>query len=235
MQRLIRSILCQLVAVVVLTGCLDYEEVMTIHPNLSGKAEVTIKLPEAISGKFAGVHELFAVSKVRALLEKVDGVRLESYEKGQGLRSDLKMRVVFDSLEAWNGLVAVHPQVGVLAGKFSWRKEGGNWVIERQLGDAAAGTGEATVGLADFNYVLYTTKFELPILATNSKQYNNHGQEVRYRFELKQVLDERPMMSTTVAVASPWLMIAVGVLVVLVGLWWVWGWMKKASGKRKVG
>lgn len=231
-QRWIRSVLSGFAAVVLLSGCLDYEEVMTIHKDLSGKADITVTLPETISGKFADVHEQLSVKNVESAVAKVQGVRLELYEKKPGVRSDLKIRLAFDSPEAWNALVETHPMASVVMGKFNSRKVNDNWVIERQLGKAAAGTEVNSAAVQDTNVVLYTTKFELPIQATNSKQYNNHGQEVRYREPLQKIINEKMLMSTTVKAPSPWPMIILGTLVFIVVLWWAWKWMKEKSANQ---
>ncbi|TLD71769.1 hypothetical protein FEM03_06425 [Phragmitibacter flavus] len=224
----LKSCLGSLAAVLLLSGCLDYEEEMTIKENLSGEARITLTLPDSLVGKFSEVQGQVTAAKIKEHLDKVSGVRLLSHELRQGRQPVVKMVLSFDSLEAWNEAVALHPQAVVLAGKFTKEKTEKGMVIERQLGGGMA----LPNGLPDFNFVNYTTKYASPIVATNSRQLNAHGNEVRYRYQLSELMQQQPMMSTTVEHHLPWLMLVAGSVAALAVLWKVWG-MVKPKSKRK--
>lgn len=105
------------------------------------------------------------------------------------------------------------------------KKEGGKTTIERKLGQ-----GEPKAELGDFNYVQYKTHFDGTIGGTNSGFYNSHGQDVRFRYKLTEVLSNKPSQVTSIVNPKPWAIILFCIAVL--GGAAFYGW--KLLGKKKV-
>jgi hypothetical protein len=223
----LKSFLGSLTALLLLSSCVDYEEELTIHENFSGEARITLTLPDTLVGKFPEAAQEVTAAKIKAHLDKVSGVRLISHEFRQGRKPVVKMLVGFDSLDAWNEAVALQPQAAVLAGKFSRQKTEKGMQIERQLGGGMA----VPEGMPEFNYVNYTIRLKSQILSTNSPQFNSHGNEVRYRYPLIQLMEKQPLQSITVEHHLPWGKLIGGTAAALVVLWKLWEMVKPKKKK----
>lgn len=225
MLHRLSSVFAALAATMLLSSCLDYEEALVFHKDLSGEAVVTIGLPNSLVSKYDPVHAEFAPAKMQKRFDDLDGVTLESYEVSADQKPVAKLKLKFKSIEKLNEAIAKNPPASIVAGVFTVKKEGDKTTIERKLGQ-----GETKVDLGDFNNVLYTTHFDGTIGGTNSGLYNSHGQDVRYRYKLTDLVSQKPLQSTTIVNPKPWAIILL-CIVVLAGAAY-YGW--KLLGKKKV-
>jgi hypothetical protein len=207
-----------------LSSCLDYDEELTIHRDLSGEARVTITLPDAILGKYESAASEMDKAKIEKRLESVSGVTLASYEKSEGRQPKVKLLIRFTSLEKLNDAIAANPPAAIYAGKFSILKQGGVITIDRKLG-----VGKVEGSLPESNSAFYKTHFDGEIKATNSTRYDSASGDVRYSYQLSEILARQPTQSVTVAKSWPWLLI-LGCLAAIGGAGW-FGW--EQFGKRK--
>lgn len=213
-----------LAATLMLSSCLDYEEHLVIHKDLSGEAVVTINLPDGLVSKYEPVIAEFAPARMSKRFEDLDGISLERYEVSEDRKPVAKLHLKFTSLDKLNEAIAKNAPAAIVAGVFTVKKEGGKTTIERKLGQ-----GEPTAELGEYNNALYTTHFDATIAGTNSGLFNSHGQDVRYRYKLSDVISQKPSQITTLIKPLPWAAIFF-CLAVLAGAVF-YGW--KLLGKKK--
>lgn len=225
MLHRLTTALTAIAASMLLSSCLDYEETLVIHKDLSGEASVVINLPDSLVSKYEPIQAEFTPAKMSKRFEDLDGVTLESYEVTSERKPVAKLRLKFSSIEKLNAAIAKYPPASIVAGVFTVKKEGDKTTIERKLGQ-----GEPKAELGDFNNVLYTTHFDGTISGTNSQLYNSHGQDVRYRYPLTTVISQKPIQSTTVVKPKPWAVIFFCIAVLAGAAYYGW----KLLGKKKV-
>jgi hypothetical protein len=224
MKRHLASSLAVL-AMLLLSSCIGYDEELTIHENLSGEASVILTLPNVLVTKWESVGTELEKEKIEKRLEKVSGVSLKSYVRTEGRQPTIRMVFAFSSLEKLNEAIAANPPAAVWAGQFTVTKEdGGKTKIDRKLG-----VGDAGKDLPSGLYALYKTHFDGTIVATNSKQYNSPAKDVRFRYPLDEMLAQQPLQSTTTAKGWPWTLILICVAAVAGAAWYGWEYF----GKRK--
>ncbi|MEZ0390146.1 MAG: hypothetical protein ACAI34_23910 [Verrucomicrobium sp.] len=219
------TVLPALAAAMLLTSCLDYEEDLVIHKDLSGEVALVITLPDSLVSKYDPVHAEFTAAKMTKRFEGLDGITLEGYELVQDRKPLAKIKFSFKSLDKLNEAIAKNAPASILGGTFTVKKEGDKTVIERKLGE-----GTPTTDLPDFNYAQYKTHFDGTIANTNSGHYNSMGQDVRYRYKLTELLAQKPVQMTTLVRPKPWA-ILFSCIAVLAGAAY-YGW--KLLGKKKV-
>jgi hypothetical protein len=225
MLHRLSSVFAALAVTMLLSSCLDYEEDMVIHKDLSGEALVTINLPDSLVSKYDPIQAEFAPAKIQKRFDDLDGVTLVSYEVSADRKPVAKLKLKFKSIEKLNEAIAKNAPAAIVAGVFTVKKEADKTTIERKLGQ-----GEPKAELGDFNYVQYKTHFDGAIGGTNSGHYNSHGQDVRFRYKLTDVLSQKPTQVTSLVNSKPWAIILL-CIVVLAGAAY-YGW--KLLGKKKV-
>lgn len=225
MLHRLSSVIAALAATMMLSSCLDYEEELIINQDLSGQALVTINLPDALVSKYDPVQAEFTPAKMSKRFEDLDGVTLVSYGVTQDRKAVAKLLINFKSIEKLNEAIAKNPPAAIVAGVFTVKKDGDKTTIERKLGQ-----GEPKGELGDSNYVQYKTHFGATISGTNSKFYNSHGQDVRYRETLLNIISQKPIQSTTVVEPKPWAIILFCIAVLAGAAFYGW----KLLGKKKV-
>ena len=213
-----------------LSSCLElYNEEMVIHADLSGEAKVTVELPDVLVEKFAKVHEEFSEKNIRKRFDAVKGVKLRSYTLTEGRKPKATFDVAFSSIEKLNEAIAANPPASVLVGTFTIEKKSeGFRVVERTLG-----TGTPTLALPDDCYALYKTHFEMPVemLGTNSTQYDQPHNDVRYRWPMSQIVAIKPVMASKVKRPFPWQWVVLAALALLLVTWF--GWLAFGSIRKK--
>jgi hypothetical protein len=209
-----------------LSSCLDYDEELTIHENLSGELSAVVTLPDTILGKYEQVGVELERAKLEKRLASADGVELVSYQKTEGRQPKITMVFKFTSLEKLNDAIAANPPASIVGGKFTITKKDGLVTVDRKMG---VGTVQGEMPAA--NGVFYKTHFDGKITATNSPQYNSPAKDVRYRYQLSELMARQPTQSTTFSKDWPWLLI-LGCLAAVAGAAW-YGW--EYFGKRKPG
>ena len=208
-----------------LSSCLDYDEELTIHNDLSGEVSVVLTLPDTLLSKYEQVGKELERAKIEKRLANASGVQLVRYERTEGGRQPkITMIFKFSSLDKLNDAIAANPPASIWAGQFAVTKEGGFITIDRKLG-----VGDAGVELPEYNNLLYKTHFDGNITATNSPQYNSPAKDVRYRYKLTEMLAKQPLQTTTFAKGWPWMLI-LGSLAAVGGAAW-YGW--EYFGKKK--
>jgi hypothetical protein len=221
LRRLLPTALA-LASALSLSSCLDYDEELTIHEDLSGEASVILTLPDTLIGKFEQVGPALEKAKIEKRLEKAPGVQLVQYQRTEGRQPTIKMVFKFTSLDKLSDAIAANPPASIWAGKFTVTKENGLVKIDRKLG-----VGDAGVAMPDYNRVLYKTHFDGKIVATNSPQYNSPAKDVRYRYALSELLARQPTQSTSVAKGWPWMLILGCLAAIAAAAWFGWEYFGK--------
>lgn len=212
------------VSLLSLTSCLDYEEDMIVHNDLSGQVLVTLTLPDTLTGKGGELSSELERAKIEKRLEKTSGVSLERYESTGGRQPKITLLFKFSSLEKLSEAIAANPPAAIWGGRFLVTKEANLTKIDRQLG-----VGDAGKDLPSFSRALYKTHYDGTIAATNSPQYNQHGHDVRYMTDLLKMLSTQPVHSVTLSKGMPWALILGGLLAVAGAAWYGW----EQFGKKK--
>ncbi len=221
------SAFAALLAALLLSSCLDYEEELTIHQDLSGEIQAKISLPDTLVTKYAAVGQEFSLDNINKRLKPLSGISLLAYENTGGRKPVVTIKLGFSSISALNQAIAANPPAGVLAGIFTVKPESGRTTIERKLGE-----GGSLAGLPEFNYANYKIHFDGTIAATNSGFYNNHGQDVRYRYKLTELIIQKPVLSTSLSGNIPWLWISIGALVVILASWFGWKALNRKPARK---
>jgi hypothetical protein len=208
-----------------LSSCLDYDEELTIHNDLSGEVSVVLTLPDTLNTKYDQVGKELERSKIEKRLANASGVQLVRYERTEGTRQPkITMVFKFSSLDKLNDAIAANPPASIWGGQFAIKKEGDFITVDRKMG-----VGNAGVEMPEYNNVLYKTHYDGKITSTNSPQYNSPAKDVRYRYKLTEMMARQPTQTTTFAKGWPWLLI-LGSLAAIGGAAW-YGW--EYFGKQK--
>lgn len=221
LRRLIPATLA-IAAAFLLSSCLDYDEELTIHSNLSGEASVILTLPSPLISKYDRVGIELDRAKIEKRLESVSGVTLTTYENSGGRNPVVKLVFKFSSLDKLNEAIKANPPAAIWAGQFTITREGGLTKIERKLGVGSPG-----VELPEYNNVLYKTHYDGKIAATNSPQYNSPAKDVRYRYKLSDMIAQQPTQSTSIAKGWPWMLILGGLALIGGAAWYGWEYFGK--------
>ncbi len=197
-----------------LTSCLElYDEEMIIHADLSGSAKVTVKLPDILVTKFDSVREEFAEGKIRERFSSLNGVKLNSYSITEGRFPVATFEVSFSSLQKLSAAAEGNAPAALLIGVFNIKKENGNMVVERKLGE-----GQPSMSLPLDKYAVYKMHFNTPVevVSTNSEFFDKSHSDVRYRWPLATIQSQRPLISNRFVKPMPWMEIALGFLILCV-------------------
>lgn len=208
-----------------LSSCIDYEEDLTVHEDLSGEATVKLTLPDMLIEKYAPLLEDFKEANLQKRFKALDGVKLAGYAIKEGRRPEIELYVKFDSLEQLSKAAEANPPASILVGKFDITKELGKIIVKRKLGE-----GEAPLKLQDNNHIIYKCHFDGSIAGTDSGFFNFHGKDVRYRYQLKELLAQKPSQVNTLRPAIPWPWIGLSAAILIGAVWAGW----KMFGKKLV-
>lgn len=207
-----------------LSSCLDYDEDMIVHNDLSGQVLVTLTLPDTLASKYEKLSKELEQASIEKRLDKVSGVSLANYETTGGRQPKITMLFKFTSLEKLSEAIAANPPAAIWGGQFLVTKEADLTKIDRKLG-----VGDAGSGLPPFNRAMYKTHYDGTITATNSPQYNQHGHDVRYLYDLTKMLSIQPLQSVTLSKGWPWMLILGGLAAIAGAAWYGW----EQFGKKK--
>ena len=208
-----------------LSSCLDYDEDMTIHKDLSGEVFASITLPDSLISSYMKISPEFEEAKLRARFDAMSGVSLVSYSKSTDRRPVVKLHIKFTSLEKLNEAIAANKPAAILGGQFTITKEDGKTRIVRKLG-----VGDPLNDLPQSNWIQYKTHFDGKIAGTNSGFYDQANSDVRYRYKLTELLANLPTQETTLARATPWMWIFICLVVIAAAAYYGW----KLTGKKVI-
>lgn len=220
------AVLLPLVAALLLSSCLDYNEEMTLHSDLSGEATVTITLPGALMSKYDNVNSAFDKDKIEKRFASASGVSLLSYDKTEGRQPVVTLRIKFSSLEKLDEAISANPPAAAVAGRFTVTREGSLTKIERKLG-----MGDLGSDLPEYNEIKFKTHYDAEITNTNSPQYNSPASDIRYRYRLTEMLAVQPTQLTVLAQGLPWKVILLSLAIIGGGAWYGYQYF----GKKKPG
>lgn len=116
MLHRLTTVFSALAATMLLSSCLDYEEDMVIHKDLSGEALVTINLPDSLVSKYDAIQAEFAPAKIQKRFEDLDGVTLVSYEVSADRKPVAKLKLKFKSIDKLNEAIAKNAPAAIVAG-----------------------------------------------------------------------------------------------------------------------
>ncbi|CAN5891926.1 hypothetical protein BH11VER1_BH11VER1_00970 [soil metagenome] len=208
-----------------LSSCIDYEEDLTVREDLSGEATVKLILPDMLIEKYASILEDLKEANLKKRFKNISGVTLEGYAIKEGRRPEIQLYIKFDSLEKLSKAAEANPPASILVGKFEVAKELGKVIIKRKLGE-----GEAPLQVQDTNHIIYKCHFDGSLAGTDSGFFNFHGKDVRYRYQLQEVMAQKPSQVNTLRPAIPWPWIALSAAVIIGAIWAGW----KMFGKKMV-
>lgn len=97
--------------------------------------------------------------------------------------------------------------------------------MKRKLGE-----GEVPLKIQENSHVIYKCHFDGSIAGTDSGFFNFHGKDVRYRYQLNELLSQKPIQLTALRPAIPWLFIALSAIIIIGAIWAGW----KMFGKKMV-
>ncbi len=194
-----------------LTSCLElYDEEMIIYADLSGSAKVTVKLPDTLVTKFDTVRDEFTEGKIRARFSSLNGVKLTSYSITEGRFPVATFEISFSSLQKLSAAVEANDPAQLLVGVFTIKKDNGNIVVERKLGEGKPG-----MSLPLDKYAVYKMHFNTPVevVGTNSEFFDKSHSDVRYRWPLATIESQQPLISNRFLKPMPWMEFAIGFVV----------------------
>ncbi len=194
-----------------LTSCLElYDEEMIIYADLSGSAKVTVKLPDTLQNKFDSVRDEFTEGKIRERFSGLNGVKLTKYSITEGRFPEATFEVSFSSLQKLSAAAEGNAPAQVLVGVFNIKKDNGNTIVERKLGE-----GKPAMSLPLDKYAVYKMHFNAPVemVGTNSEFFDKSQSDVRYRWPLATIESQQPLISNRFLKPIPWMQIAIGFVV----------------------
>lgn len=195
------------VALLFLSGCLDYEEEMWLNSDLSGRVAMTISLKEEIVRGTTGFEKDLTEEGIRRDVERIPGVKLESFESFRDSgRMIAKIRLTFDSIEKLTrhetGVADSSP--ASFLGAVTVRQEGGKVVIERSLRalptTKSKGTAEDILSkgigslLFSKNYLAYKLHVPGELITANTQHIEGKAGTVEWKYTLAQAIREPPTM-----------------------------------------
>ena len=217
--RLLSSLLA-LSCAVFLSGCLGYEEEMTINNDLSGTAKITVTLPDKLDSKLSDVGDAFTEAALTKRFDAVKGVTLVSYtrEKDDTRQPQVVLEIKFSSLDALSKAAEANPPAAMLLGKFEITKdETGGKRITRKLGTIAP-----KEDIKEESYAQYVMHFGKALGYTNSTRFDGANDTVRFRYKMETMPSLQPEIITVVPKPDiwKWLAICFGSLAVVTFLVW---------------
>ncbi len=225
LMKLTRAFLA-VASVVLLSSCLDYEEEMHIHNDLSGDATIKVTLPDVLATKFASVQDEFSDEKIHKRFDTLSGVKLVDYSLNTTGRRPIATAVIkFSSLKKLHEAIQSQEPAALFLGSIEVKQEKGITTIDRKLGTVVP---KGDTG--DGNMAMYVTHFDSNLAHTNSGFYDGSHDTVRYRFKVDDILSQQPVMSNSLAKGFPWLLILICLAVLGGGSYFGW----KMFGTRTV-
>lgn len=215
-----------------LTSCLElYEEEMIIHADLSGSAKVTVKLPDTLMASFDSVRDEFAEGKIHARFADLNGVKLTSYSITEGRFPVATFEVSFTSLQNLSAAAEKNDPAQFLVGVFNIKKENGNTVVERKLGEGKPG-----LSIPLDKNAIYKMHFKVPVevVGTNSEYFDKSNSDVRYRWSMAAIGSQHPLISNRFVKPPPWLKISVAFVVLCIIARIIMNVLSKRKGKVKI-
>lgn len=222
MPRRLTAAALAVASMVLLSSCLDYDEELTIHDNLSGVAYVTLTLPDTLITKYERIGIELDRAKVEKRLESASGVSLISYENSGGRQPKIRMAFKFSSLDKLNAAIAANPPAAIWAGQFTITNDSGQTKVDRKLG-----VGNPREDTPPYNNAFYKTHYDGAITATNSPQYNSPAKDVRFHYKLSDMLAQQPTQSTTFVKGWPWMLILICLAIIGGAAWYGWEYFGK--------
>jgi hypothetical protein len=224
-----------------LGGCIDYDEEMWLNGDLSGRVNMMISVQEEIVKGATGLEKDLSEAGVRRDVERVPGVRLESFESFREAGKVIaKLRITFDSLEK---LTRHETGAGEstplsLLGSLSLREEGRKWLLERTLTalpeTKAKSTGSDLLakGLGSLlfskNHLAYKLHLPGEIITANTQRIDAKERTVEWNFTLAQAMREPPVMRAEWRKPFPWRLALVGAVMAMAALVLCWQRMRPA-------
>jgi hypothetical protein len=195
------------VALLFLSGCVDYDEEMWLNPDLSGRVAMNISVKEELVRGKTGFEKDMSEDGIRRDVERIPGVKLESFESFRDAgRAVAKLRIAFDSIEKLTrhetGVAGSSP-ISFL-GEVAVHEEGRKIVLERTLralpAAKAKSMGEDMLakGLSSLlfskNYLAYKIHVPGELITANSQHIDGTSRTVEWKFTLAQAMRDPPVM-----------------------------------------
>ena len=225
---------------VLLGGCVDYDEEMWLNGDLSGRVNMVISVQEEIVKGTTGLEKDLSEEGVRRDLERLPGVKLESFESfREAGKMVAKLRITFDSLEKLtrHETTAGESTPLSLLGTLNVREEGSKWILERSLTALPETKAKSTgsdlfakgLGSLFFSKNHLTYKLHLPgeIITANSQRLDGKARTIEWNYTLAQAMRESPVMRAEWKKAFPWVWLLIGGSVLGATGVTIWSWSQR--------
>ena len=241
--------ICAAAALLLLAGCLDYDEDLTVFGNGAGTFGVTLSVDErALAALPPDVARRFSAEAVKAEFAKVDGVKLDravnAHENGrQTLRLDGSFRSL-PELAARGDTAAGVGAMGFL-GKVTYQEDGRRVRISRVVDVVGLGGNAPLPGPADTvargvfaallngHALTFRAHFPSQIASANAARLDPKTGTVEWSFPLAAALRDPPVMTVELRRPDPyvpWLVGAVLLVPVAYTAWRLFGKPSRVSG-----
>jgi hypothetical protein len=217
-------------------GCVDYEEEMWLDRDLSGWVTMMISVREELVKGGSGMERDLSEEGVRRDVERIPGVKLESYESfREAGKMIARLRLKFDSVEKLTRHEShvTDSSPASFLGAIHVRKENGKILFERTLRAMPETKSNSSFAQDLFakslsslflsnNYLTYKLHVPGELITANSQRIDNPNHTVEWKFTLAQAMREPPVMRAEwkkgfLPAGAIWI---VGALVILlIGLW----------------
>jgi hypothetical protein len=227
-----------LLTVGLLGGCIDYDEEMWLNGDLSGRVNMVIAVQEEIVKGALGLEKDLSETGVRRDVERVPGVKLESFESFREAGKVIaKLRITFDSLEKITRHETTPGESTPLSllGAVTLREDGRKWLFERTLTalpeTKAKSTGSDFLvkGLGSLlfskNHLSYKLHLPGEIITANSQRIDGKERTIEWNYTLAQAMREPPVMRAEWKKSFLWLL-ALGIAVLAAACALIWKKMR---------
>lgn len=222
-MNLFRTLIAGLLPLLLLSGCIDYDEEMWLNSDLSGHATMTISVPEELVKGNTGLERDMSEDNVRGDVERIPGVKLESFNSLRDAgKVIVKLALTFDSVEKLTRHeknIADSTALSLL-GEISVDEQRSKRVLRRVIAilpeTRSKGWGQDLVmkGLGSFflsnNYLTYKLHIPGELVTANTQRIDGVNHTVEWKYTVAQALREAPDMQVEWKKPFPaWLVFAI--------------------------
>ena len=228
------STLALLVAVcLAATGCLDYDEDLTVHGNGSGTFAITLTVDEQLLANAPeDIARRFSPEEAKRGFERLEGVKLDrAVTTRENGRQTLRLDGSFRSLPELAARGNADDSTGFL-GNVTYREEGRRLLLSRAINFGGPGRLSAALGkragepadaltqgllaaMLNGHALTFRAHFPAQIVSSNAARTDLKTGTVEWRFPLAVALREPPVMTVELLRPNPLVPWLVGALLLV--------------------
>lgn len=230
-----RTVVLLIAVCLAATGCLDYDEDLTLHGDGSGTFAITLTVDEQLLANAPeDIARRFSPEEVKREFEKLEGVKLDrAMATRENGRQTLRLDGSFRSLPELAARGSADNPTGFL-GNVTYREEGRRLLLSRAidfggpgrlagLGNRGGNPADALTqgflaAMFDGHALIFRAHFPAQIVSSNATRTDLKTGTVEWRFPLAVALRDSPVMTVELLRPNPLVPWLVGaVLLVPVG------------------